>query len=132
MNTLIQNVYNYFAGNIKAYKSLDIEVKEHQKTKYGDDVPIIYLYYPTHSEFDIEDEDSKMTLENLIDNFIDDEELEEQGFDLYDTMWDGLSVCRDGVELYRIEVMGKGGNDEWDAECEAEGWTHIDTEADFI
>lgn len=132
MNTLAQNAYSYFAGNIKAYKSLDIEVKEHQKTKYGDDVTIIYLYYPTHSDFDIEDEDSKMTLENLIDNFIDDEELEEKGFDLYDTMWNGLSVCRDGVELYRVEVMGKGGNDEWDAECEAEGWTHVDIEADFI
>lgn len=132
MNALAQNAYNYFAGNIKAYKSLDIEVKENQKTKYGDNVTIIYLYYPIHSEFGIEDEDSKMILENLIDNFIDDEELEEKGFDLYDTMWNGLSVCLDGVELYRVEVMGRSGDDEWDAECEAEGWTHVDTEADFI
>lgn len=131
MNALAQNAYNYFAGNIKAYKSLDIEVEENQPGKNSDEVTVITLYYPMQMEFDIEDEDSKMILEELLENYMDDEELEEKGFELYDSYWNGLSVRRDGVELYRIDIMGLS-NEDWDAECEAEGWTHIDTEADFI
>lgn len=131
MNALAQNAYNYFAGNIKAYKSLDIEVEENQPGKNSDEVTVITLYYPMQMEFDIEDENSKMILEELLENYMDDEELEEKGFELYESYWNGLSVRRDGVELYRIDIMGLS-NEDWDAECEAEGLTHIDTEADFI
>ena len=130
MNTYTFKAYIYFKGNITPYSRLQAEALENQKDFHSDaKIDVIKLYYPIEDYHNIEDSESKAILEDLLEDFY--QERLDDSFQAWIPMEGDLLVYKDGALLYRIDIEGYY-NDEWEAECEAEGLTHVDTEADFI
>ena len=130
MNTYTFEAYTYFKGNITPYNRLQAEVLENQKDFHSDaKIDVIKLYYPIEYYHNIEDSESKAILEDLLEYF--SQERLDDFLEAWIPAEGDLLVYKDGVILYRIDIEGYY-SDEWEAECEAEGLTHIDTEADFI
>ena len=130
MNTYTFYAYTYFKGNITPYSRLQAEILENQKDFHSDaKIDVIKLYYPIEYYHNIEDNESKAILEDLLEYF--SQERLDDSFGVWIPMEGDLLVYKDGALLYRIDIEGYY-NDEWEAECEDEGLTHVDTEADFI
>ena len=130
MNIQTFQAYTYFKGNITPYSLLQAEVLENQKDFHSDaKIDVIKLYYPIEYYHNIEDSESKAILEDLLEYF--SQERLDDFLEAWIPAEGDLLVYKDGVILYRIDIEGYY-SDEWEAECEAEGLTHIDTEADFI
>ena len=130
MNTYTFEAYTYFKGNITPYNRLQAEVLENQKDFHSDaKIDVIKLYYPIEYYHNIEDSESKAILEDLLECF--SQERLDDSFGVWIPMEGDLLVYKDGALLYRIDIEGYY-SDEWEAECEAEGLTHVDTEADFV
>ena len=130
MNTYTFYAYTYFKGNITPYSRLQAEILENQKDFHSDaKIDVIKLYYPIEYYHNIEDNESKAILEDLLEYF--SQERLDDSLEAWIPAEGDLLVYKDGVLLYRIDIEGYY-NDEWEAECEAEGLTHVDTEADFI
>ena len=130
MNIYTFQAYTYFKGNITPYSLLQAEVLENQKDFHSDaKIDVIKLYYPIEYYHTIEDSESKAILQDLLEYF--SQERLDDFLEAWIPAEGDLLVYKDGVILYRIDIEGYY-SDEWEAECEAEGLTHIDTEADFI
>lgn len=130
MNTYTFAAYTYFKGNITPYSRLQAELLENQKDFYSDTkIDVIKLYYPIEYYHNIEDNESKAILEDLLGYFL--QECLDDSLEAWIPAEGDLLVYKDGTVLYRIDIEGYY-NDEWEIECEAEGLMHVDTEADFI
>lgn len=130
MNDYTFEAYTYFRGNIKPYSRLQIEALENQKDFHSDvKIDVIKLYYPIEYYYNIEDSESKAILEDLLEDF--SQECLDDTFEVWIPMEGDLLVYKNGILLYRIDIEGYY-NNEWEVDCEAEGLTHVDTEADFI